>query len=86
MKFASKDIIRLNRNRKGGGVVCYVSNKICFNAKKCISNEIENIFIELLIPKIKPVTVRIIYKPPDQLRFVETLSDSLTTLNILNEE
>ena len=29
------------------------------------SNEIENIFIKLLIPKTKPITVGIVYKPPD---------------------
>ena len=74
-----------DRNRKGRGVVCYVSNKICFNAKNCISNEIENIFIELLIPKTKLITVGI-YKSLDQLRFLETFSDSLNTLNILHKE
>ena len=42
------NIIRRNRNRKGGGVVCYVSNKICFNAKNCISNEIKNILLSFL--------------------------------------
>ena len=70
------NIIRHDRHKKGGGVVCCVSNKICLNAKNCISNEIENIFIELLVLKTKPITVGIIHKPPDQLKFLETLSDS----------
>ena len=74
-------IFRRDRNRKGGGVLCYVSN-----AKECISNEIENIFVELLTRKTKQITGGIIYKPPDQLRFLETLLDSLNTVNILNEE
>ena len=78
--------IRRDRNRKGGGVICYATNKICYNNKNCISNEIENIFIELLIPKTKPITVGIIYKPPDQTRFLEILSDSLNSLNMLSEE
>ena len=78
--------IRRDRNRKGGGVICYVTNKICYNNKNCISNEIENIFIELLIPKTKPIIVGIIYKPPDQTRFLEILSDSLNSLNMLSEE
>ena len=54
--------------------------------KNCISNEIENIFARLLIPKTKPVTVEIVYKPPDQTRFLEILSTSLNTLNILSRE
>ena len=45
------NIIRRDRNRKGGGVVCYVSNKMWINTKNCISNEIENTFIELLSRK-----------------------------------
>ena len=58
--------------------MCYVRNKICFNGKNCIPNKIENTFIELLIPKPKLMTVAIIYKPSDQLRFPETLSDKHT--------
>ena len=50
------------------------------------SNEIENIFIKLLIPKTKPITVGIVYKPPDQTRFLEILSGSLNWLNMLTEE
>ena len=54
--------------------------------KNCISNEIENIFARLLIPKTKPITVEIVYKPPDQTRFLERLSNSLNTLNIVSRE
>ena len=42
-----------------------------------MSNEIENIFVELFIPKTRPITVRIVYKPLDQTRFLEILSTSL---------
>ena len=38
-----------DRNEKGGGVICCITNKICYNTKNCNSNEIENIFIKLLI-------------------------------------
>ena len=61
-----------------------VTNKICYNTKNCVSNEI--IFVELLIPKAKPITVGIVYKPPDQTRFLEILSNSLNSLNMLSEE
>ena len=72
--------IRRDRNRKGGSVICYVTNMIFYNNKNCISNEIGNNFIKLLIPKTKPITVGIIYKPPDWTRFLEILSDSLNSL------
>ena len=46
----------------------------------------ENIFMDLLVQKAKPITAGITWKPPDQLTFLETLSESLNLLNILNEE
>ena len=51
-----------------------------------LSNEIENNFIELLIPKTKPIIVGIVYKPPDQTRSLEILLGSLNLLNMLSEE
>ena len=39
------NIIRRDRNRKGEGVVCYVSNNICFKAENCVSNEIDLSFL-----------------------------------------
>ena len=59
-----------DRNRKGGGVICYVTNNICYNTKNCILNEIENIFVELLMLKTKPITAGIVYKPADQTKFL----------------
>ena len=31
--------IRRDQNKKGGGVVCYFTNKICCNTRNCIANE-----------------------------------------------
>ena len=61
--------------RKGGCAVCYVSNSIYYNNKSCISNEIEDIFLFsyifiLLMPKAEHIIVRIIFKTPDQLKFL----------------
>ena len=52
------NIVLNDRNRKGGGVACYIRNNICFNLKTCISNNIENIFIDPMFP--------IIHKPPNK--------------------
>ena len=27
-----------DQNRNGGGIICYVTNRICNNTKKCVSN------------------------------------------------
>ena len=66
-------IVRNDRNRKSGGVACYIRKNICFNLKNCLSNNIENTFIDLLFPKTKPITVGVIYKPGNQTRFLEQI-------------
>ena len=47
------NIVQSNRNRGGGGVGSYFKNNICFNLKTCLSNNIGNIFIDLLFPKAR---------------------------------
>ena len=71
------NIARSDRNKKGRGAACYIRINICFNLKTCLSNNIENIFIDLLFPKTKPITVGVIYKPPDQTRFLEQTLQNL---------
>ena len=34
------NVVRSDRNRKRGGVACYIRNNICFNLKTCYSNNI----------------------------------------------
>ena len=67
------NIVRNDRNRSRGGVACYIRNNICFNRKNCLSDNIENIFIDLLFPKTKPISVCIIYKPPSQSQFLQQI-------------
>ena len=69
---------RCDRNRKGGGVACYVRNDISFNVRENFSNEIENIFVDILLPKTKPILVGIVYRPPDQSGFIESLNEAIS--------
>ena len=52
-------ILRCDRNRKGGGVACYVRNDLNYIEKDFFPEKIENIFCEILLPKTKPITVGI---------------------------
>ena len=80
------DIIRKDRNRSGGGVACYVRNDICYNSKQILQDDIENIFIDLLLPKTKPITVGIVYKPPHQTGFIEKITANFNSLNVADTE
>ena len=51
------DLLRRDRNRNRVIVACYIS----YIQKQYFSEEIENIFFEILLPKTKPIVVGIIY-------------------------
>jgi len=73
-------LIRKDRNRHGGGVACYVKNSICFNIKNIFSNEIENVFIDILLPKTKPFTVGVFYRPPNSVDFLKDVEEDFLKL------
>ena len=78
---------RSDRDRRGGGVACYIRYDISFNVRENFSNEIENIFIDVLLPKTKPILIGIVYRPPDQLNFLEPFSESIgSTHSFDNQE
>ena len=55
------EVLRCDRNRKGGGVACCVRNDLSYISKNFFPEGIENIFFEILLPKTKPINVGIIY-------------------------
>ena len=75
------EVIRSDRNRHGGIVACYVRNDICFNIRSDFCHEIENIFFDMLLPKTKPILVGILYRPPDQSKFLDKLSTAISRSN-----
>ena len=49
------NILRCDRNRQGGRVVCYVRNDLSYNTLSVFPSEAENIFFEALLPNSKPI-------------------------------
>ena len=79
-------LIRKDRNRKGGGVACYIRSDICFNSQNYLSDEIANISFDLLLPKTKPISIVIVYKPPTDNRFLDYLSKGLNDFNLMEND
>ena len=48
--------------------------------------EIENIFFEILLNKTKSIALGIIYRPPNQSNFLQTLNENFTKLDTLKKE
>ena len=51
------ELIRSYINRHGGGVACCIRNDVAFRSRGGFSNEIENLFFDILLPKTKPILV-----------------------------
>ena len=64
------ELARSDRNRQGGGVVCYIRNDISFNVRGDFSSEIQNIVLDIFLQKTKPILLDILYRPPDQSGFL----------------
>ena len=74
-------ITRQDRNRCGGGVLIYVNNSVAYTERSDLRNpNLEAVWLELLLPKTKPILLGGVYRPPSQSNFIEefekTLSDT----------
>ena len=80
-------ILRYDRNRNGGdGVACYIRKNLCFNSRPLNCKEIENIIFDILLPKSKPITIGVFYRPPNQANFMELIVKSFSLLNLKDNE
>ena len=76
--------VRSDRTRQGGGVVCYIRQDISFNKIESLSENIEHIFLDLFLPKTKPILIGVLYRPPKQRSFLNNLSIALENIPNVN--
>ena len=79
------EILCFNRNPYGG-VACYIRSDISYKLNSFLSNEIENITFNILMPHTKPITVGIIYRSPNHSEFLYIFQENLPKLNISYRE
>ena len=67
-------IQRRDRNRHGGGVLIYIRSDLSFNKRSDLDHvDIEATWLELLLPKSRPILCGVIYRPPNQSKFYDLL-------------
>ena len=76
------DILWCNRNRKGGGVACYITEDLCFNSRALNCNGIESFIFNLLFPKSQLITIGVLYRPTNQAKFMEFIVKGFCHLNL----
>ena len=79
-------IQRKDRNRQGGGVCIYIRNDFAFNTRDDLSSpDLEALFIDILLPKTKPILCGVCYRPPKQLNFYDLLESLFLECSSVNE-
>ena len=86
LKIDGYNLLRSDRNKNGGGVACYIKNNIAHNRHSNISENIENIVLDILLPKSKPIIMGIIYRPPNQVDFIDHFNNALGKLPFQSNE
>lgn len=71
------NIQRMDRNRDGGGVCIYIRADLAYNPRMDLHhNDIESTWVDILLPKSKPILIGICYRPQTNAAFFSTLEDS----------
>ena len=70
--------IEIDRNRNGSGVACYI--------RTLHYQKIENLVFDILLPKSKPITIGVFYRPPNQAEFMDLMVEKFSNLNLKDNE
>ena len=76
LKIDDYNLFWSDRNKNGGGIACYIKNNIAHNWQSSIFENIANIVLDILLPKSKPITMGIIFRPPNQVDFIDHFNNA----------
>ena len=77
---------RKDRNRHGGGVLIYIRKDFAFNCRGDLDHEeLEATWLEVLLPKTKPILCGVIYRPPHQTKFYSILDSVCSSTSHFSE-
>ena len=79
-------VVRNDRNRNGGGVLIYIKSDIAYNVRTDLCNaSIEAVWVDILLPKTKPILVCSMYRPPSQSNFIDEVDNVFKQLDTNQE-
>ena len=77
--------IRNDRTKHGRGIVFYIKEDIGLKRRENFSKEIENIFVDILLPKTKAIFVGVLYNP-FKSDFLHNLSSAISNIDNFGNE
>ena len=78
--------MRCDRDRHGGGVARYIRNDLSYSIISVSPREIESVLFEILLRNSKPITVRTIYRSPNQSNFLEELNGNMNKIDSISNK
>ena len=70
------NLLHCHRNRKVGGVACYIRIDLIYTQNYLFPYDIENVFFEIHLPKTRP--------PPNQINFIKTFNENFAKFETTN--
>ena len=65
------------------GIGKHIRSDLAFNPRHDLTvEELENIWVEIFLPKTKPILVCVCYRPPKQTDFYKILENSLMDVHL----
>ena len=80
------DLVRLDRSRRGSGGAFYIKSLTAYSYKDSFCSNTESIFVDIFLPKSKPILLGILYRPPDKSDFVKHINNVFTETGVLDKQ
>ena len=64
----------------------FFKSSVSYNRKPSVCINTESIFIEIILPKSKPVLIGILYRPSDKYNFVNCLERTFSKINVFESQ
>ena len=80
------NLVRLDRSRRSGGDACYIKILIAYGYKDSFCSNTKSIFVDIFLPKSKPILLDTLYKPPDKSEFVKYINNVFTETGVLDKQ
>ena len=74
------DILQCDKNRNSGGVAFHIGKDLCFNTRTLYYKEIDNLIFDNLLPKLQPITIGVLCRPPNPANLMDLMVENLTEI------
>ena len=82
IKIEGYNILRRDRETHAGGVCMYIRSDLVYNPREDLQNDnLEDLWIELLLPKTKPILIGTCYRAPKNTKLKECLENTVSKLS-----